>query len=232
MTRQVATPVEWIVGVTGKGMALEELVKNVRANKSRRGFNMMVEGKERLSIQKHASHLLPAMSSDALLTADYVNESHIRAFAEALEADADFHDRDASRQLTHPMQLPHPLQWLQRLPVFEKVRLLRLSETVSEFERMDFGLEGKKGLLRKRLRAARTYEDEWKKEDEDPFYDWKLVRKVHKSLKILRETFLGTKGLIESYFEEQEKALEFIRESPDLKIDEKKRFFQGGKHKS
>jgi hypothetical protein len=30
-------------------------------------------------------------------------------------------------------------------------------------------------------------QDEWKKEDEDPFYDWKLVRKVHKSLKILRE---------------------------------------------
>jgi hypothetical protein len=91
MARQVATPVEWIVGVIGKGMALEELVKNVRANKSRRGFNMMVEGKERLSIQKQlrhriaalvldpnccsASHLLPAMSSDALLTADYVNES-------------------------------------------------------------------------------------------------------------------------------------------------------------
>lgn len=23
-------------------------------------------------------------------------------------------------KLTHPMQLPHPLQWLQRLPVFEK----------------------------------------------------------------------------------------------------------------
>jgi hypothetical protein len=29
-----------------------------------------------------------------------------------------------------------------------------------------------------------------------------------------------------AYFEEQEKALEFIRESPDLKIDEKKRFFK------
>ncbi|KAJ7700128.1 acyl transferase/acyl hydrolase/lysophospholipase [Mycena rosella] len=125
---------------------------------------------------------------------------------------------------------------------------------------------GKKGLLRKKLRAARTYEewkqaalvldeylhfDEWKKEDEDSFYDWKLVRKVHRSLKTLREkkdvraclgvletcirsnfaahrpqTFLGTKDLIEAYFEEQEKALEFIRESPDLKIDEKKRFFK------
>ncbi|KAJ7781209.1 patatin-domain-containing protein [Mycena metata] len=130
---------------------------------------------------------------------------------------------------------------------------------------------GKKGLLRKRLRAAQSYEewkeaalvldeylhfDEWKKEDEDPFYDWKLVRKVQRSLRTLREkndvraclgvletcirsnfaavesprlyseTFLGTKDLIESYFKEQEKALEFIRESPDLKIDEKKRFFK------
>ncbi|KAF7352764.1 Patatin-like phospholipase domain-containing protein [Mycena venus] len=130
---------------------------------------------------------------------------------------------------------------------------------------------GKKGLLRKKLRASRNYEewkeaalvldeylhfDEWKKEDEDNFYDWKLVRKVHRSLKTLREkndvracmgvletcirsnfaavesprlyseTFLGTKDLIEAYFEEQEKALEFIRESPDLKIDEKKRFFK------
>jgi hypothetical protein len=69
---------------------------------------------------------------------------------------------------------------------------------------------GRKGVLRKRLRAARTYQvrssppfslsvlksfsqewkdaaqtldeylhfDEWKKMDEDPFYDWKLVKKV------------------------------------------------------
>ena len=29
--------------------------------------------------------------------------------------------------------------------------------------------------------------DEWKHIDEDPFYDWKLVRKVRKSLKTLRE---------------------------------------------
>lgn len=130
---------------------------------------------------------------------------------------------------------------------------------------------GKKGLLRKKLRGARNYEewkeaakvldnylqfDEWKKIDEDPFYDWKLVRKVKKSLTTLREkndargclgvletcirsnfagvesarlyseTFLGTKDLIESYFEELEHALEFIRITPDLSIDEKKRFFK------
>ncbi|KAF5333348.1 hypothetical protein D9611_002487 [Ephemerocybe angulata] len=58
---------------------------------------------------------------------------------------------------------------------------------------------GKKGALRKRLRASRTYEewkdaakvldnhlqfDEWKKVDEDPYYDWKLVKN---SLRALRE---------------------------------------------
>jgi len=70
---------------------------------------------------------------------------------------------------------------------------------------------GKKGLLRKKMRSARSWQvrtpglllpllwsyptlqewkeaaatldeylhfDEWKKVDEDPFYDWKLVRKV------------------------------------------------------
>jgi hypothetical protein len=29
--------------------------------------------------------------------------------------------------------------------------------------------------------------DEWKKVDEDPFYDWRLVKKVRRSLKTLRE---------------------------------------------
>ncbi|KAJ3544697.1 hypothetical protein NMY22_g2683 [Coprinellus aureogranulatus] len=130
---------------------------------------------------------------------------------------------------------------------------------------------GKKGALRKRLRAARTYEewkeaakaldnymhfDEWKRVDEDPYYDWKLVKKVKHSLKTLREksdargclgvletciranfaaiessrlyseTYLGTKDLIESYFDELEKSLEFIRNTPDLSIDEKRRFFK------
>jgi len=52
---------------------------------------------------------------------------------------------------------------------------------------------GRKGLLRKRLRASRSYQewkdaaevlddflyfDEWKRTDEDPFYDWRLIRKV------------------------------------------------------
>ncbi|KAF9247074.1 patatin-domain-containing protein [Melanogaster broomeanus] len=121
---------------------------------------------------------------------------------------------------------------------------------------------GRKGELRRRLRAARTYEEwkeaalildryldfhEWKQVDEDPFYDWKLVDKVNRSLRILREkndvrgvlgvletcirtnfagTFLGTKNLIESYHDEQEKALQFIRDSTELSNEEKKRFFK------
>ncbi|KAI0320813.1 patatin-domain-containing protein [Amylostereum chailletii] len=131
---------------------------------------------------------------------------------------------------------------------------------------------GRKGLLRKRLRASNTYEEwkdaaailddylgfnDWKKVDEDAFYDWKLVRKVKRSLSNLRqkndargvlgvletcmranfagvestrlysETFFGTKDLIESYITEQELALEYIRETPLLSIEEKKRFFKG-----
>ncbi|KAI6119316.1 acyl transferase/acyl hydrolase/lysophospholipase [Pisolithus croceorrhizus] len=121
------------------------------------------------------------------------------------------------------------------------------------------------GLLRKRLRAARTYDewkaaalaldeylgfDEWKKTNEDSFYDWKLIGKVNRSLRILREkkdvrgvlgvletcvrnnfggvesTFFGTKALIESYYNEQERALQFIRESGELSNEEKKRFFK------
>ncbi|KAL4075834.1 patatin-domain-containing protein [Scleroderma citrinum] len=130
---------------------------------------------------------------------------------------------------------------------------------------------GRKGLLRKRLRAARTYDEwkeaalaldeylnfnEWKKIDEDSFYDWKLVQRVHRSLKILREkkdirgvlgvletcirnnfagvestrlyseTFFRTKDMIESYYDEQERALQFIRESTELSNEEKKRFFK------
>ncbi|EEB87770.1 hypothetical protein MPER_14747, partial [Moniliophthora perniciosa FA553] len=46
------------------------------------------------------------------------------------------------------------------------------------------------------------------------------------SSRLYSETFLGTKNLIESYYDEEEKALEFIRESPQLTVDEKKKFFK------
>ncbi|ETW83956.1 hypothetical protein HETIRDRAFT_237210, partial [Heterobasidion irregulare TC 32-1] len=127
---------------------------------------------------------------------------------------------------------------------------------------------GRKGQLRKRLRAATTYQEwkdaaevldgyldfnEWKRVDEDPYYDWRLVRKVKRSLKTLRErndargvlgvletcmrsnfagvesarsTFYGTKDLLESYILEQEKALGYIRETHLLSTDEKRRFFK------
>ncbi|KAI0068836.1 patatin-domain-containing protein [Artomyces pyxidatus] len=130
---------------------------------------------------------------------------------------------------------------------------------------------GTKGLLRKRLRASTTYEEwkeaaevldehlkynDWKHVDEDPYYDWRLVRKVNRSLKVLREkndargilgvletciranfaavessrlyseTFYGSKDLVESYITEQEAALQYIRDTPLLSNDEKKRFFK------
>ncbi|PCH41001.1 patatin-domain-containing protein [Wolfiporia cocos MD-104 SS10] len=130
---------------------------------------------------------------------------------------------------------------------------------------------GRKGVLRQRLRSSKTYQewkdaalvlddymhfDEWKHTDEDPFYDWRLVRKVRRSLRTLREkkdargllgvletcirtnfagvessrlyseTFYGTKDLIEGKWNVHEKALEFIRESPDISLEEKKRFFK------
>ncbi|KDQ21031.1 hypothetical protein BOTBODRAFT_27050 [Botryobasidium botryosum FD-172 SS1] len=130
---------------------------------------------------------------------------------------------------------------------------------------------GRKGALRAKLRSATTYAewkeaarvldqylgfDEWKKEDEDPYFDWTLVKKVRRSLRSLRakddargvlgvlevciranfagtesprlysESYLGTKDLIESYVTEVESALAYIRESPKLSVEEKRRFFR------
>ncbi|KAA1466398.1 patatin-domain-containing protein [Dentipellis sp. KUC8613] len=130
---------------------------------------------------------------------------------------------------------------------------------------------GRKGLLRKRLRASTSYQEwkdtaavlddymhfnEWKSIEEDPFYDWRLVKKVKRSLKMLREkndargvlgvletclrhnfagvestrlyseTYYGTKTLVESYVTELESALKYVRETPLLSNEEKKRFFK------
>lgn len=66
-----------------------------------------------------------------------------------------------------------------------------------------------------KLRQAQTYEewketaiqldgflgfDEWKAIDEDPYYDWKLVRKVLKSLRLLRKSkdVRGVLGVLET----------------------------------
>ncbi|KIY71470.1 patatin-domain-containing protein [Cylindrobasidium torrendii FP15055 ss-10] len=130
---------------------------------------------------------------------------------------------------------------------------------------------GQKGKLRKTMRASKDYEewktaateldhymqfDQWKHVDEDPYYDWRLIKKVGRSLKMLREkgdargclgvletcirsnfagiessrlyseTYYGTKDLLEEYLAEQERALEYVRETPDLSLEEKKRFFK------
>ena len=74
---------------------------------------------------------------------------------------------------------------------------------------------GRKGRLRKKLRAATTYDqwketaleldeylgfDEWKRVDDDSFYDWRLVRKVLKSLRSLRKSndARGVLGVLET----------------------------------
>ncbi|KAF5388223.1 hypothetical protein D9615_000438 [Tricholomella constricta] len=259
------------------------------------------------------------LTTEALLAAEYIEESHIQAFADALGADELFFDnQDASSPNipgTPVSPVPPPQTRVRKVsalsdfaPVNLKVKRRRRKDRPHDkrsdwlflllrwpllffiflFIAAEFGFyivirqlvntkewitawRGKKGVLRKKLRAARTYEKwkeaaltldeflqfhEWKQVDEDPFYDWKLVKKVRRSLRTLREkkdargclgvletcirsnfagvessrlyseTFLGTKDLIESYFNELEKALEFIRETPELSIDEKKRFFK------
>ncbi|KAG6831598.1 hypothetical protein H0H92_009071 [Tricholoma furcatifolium] len=205
------------------------------------------------------------MTTEFLLSAEYLEESHIRAFADALNADQFFYEnQDASSPNIPgtPLPTPTPQTRIQKVsalsdfaPVKLKVKRRRKKDKphdkrsdwlfvllrwpllllftcvrISSSNLMGLG-RGKKGILRKNLRASRTYKEwkdaamtldeylhfhEWKKVDEDPLYDWRLVKR----------TFLGTKDLIESYFEELERALEFIRESIDLSIDEKKRFFK------
>ncbi|KAJ7068307.1 patatin-domain-containing protein [Mycena amicta] len=239
-----------------------------------------------------------------LFDEDFVNESHLRAFAEALESD----DNEANLKPVELSRVRKVSALSDFAPVNLRVKRRKRRESrkgskhdwsfilfrwpllafIFLFIATEFGLyvllrqlvnvkewisawRGQKGALRKKLRSAETYDewkeaarvmdeylhfDEWKKDDEDPFYDYKLLRRVHRSLKTLREqndvrgcmgvlatclrsnfaavesprlyseTFLGTKDLIESYFDEQEKAIALIRDSPELTIDEKKKFFK------
>lgn len=250
-----------------------------------------------------------------LFNEDFVDESHIEAFARALQMDENYFDHNAGVSSPGspgtPTPVPPRIRKVTALSDFAPVNLKVESRRKRKdknrrhdwwflllrwpllififlFIAAEFGLyvlirqlvngkewvyawRGKKGQLRKKMRASRTYEkwreaakeldgylqfDGWKKVDEDPFYDWKLVRKVRRSLRNLREkkdargclgvletcirsnfaavesprlyseTFLGTKDLIESYFNELEKSLEYIRETSDLSVDEKKRFFK------
>ncbi|KAF8812471.1 hypothetical protein BYT27DRAFT_7159930 [Phlegmacium glaucopus] len=261
-------------------------------------------------------HSKPQPTLEHLLTQDFVNESHIEAFAHALQLDESYFDThgDTSSPRTPGSPVSSAGTRIRKVaalsdfaPVNLKVTKRRKSTRHDKrhdwlflilrwpllsfillFIMAEFGLyviirqlvntkewisawRGQKGVLRKKLRSARSYQEwkeaaitldkylnfeEWKKVDEDSFYDWMLVRKVRRSLKTLREnnnvrgclgvletcmrsnfaavesprlyseTFLGTKDLIEAYFDELEKALEFIRETPVLSVEEKKRFFK------
>ncbi|KAI0092473.1 acyl transferase/acyl hydrolase/lysophospholipase [Irpex rosettiformis] len=256
----------------------------------------------------------------SVLDVDYVDEGHMRAFAEALKADEFSAIADDLTSPSSPLVGPstpfrHHVRKVSALsdfaPVNTRVRRRKKinSDRSADSRRQEwlfvlvrwplltiiffiiaaeFGFyilirqlvntkewliawRGRKGMLRKRLRGAKTYQewkdaalaldeylhfDEWKTVDEDSYYDWKLVRKVLRTLKSLRakndahgllgvletcirtnfaglesprlysETFYGTKDLIEAYVTEQERALEFIRNSPDISNEEKKRFFK------
>ncbi|KAL4081889.1 acyl transferase/acyl hydrolase/lysophospholipase [Scleroderma yunnanense] len=142
---------------------------------------------------------------------DYVDESHIDAFVAALHADelSGVDNLGAASPSTRPSTpVPHSprIQKVSALSDFAPVNL-KLFIFAAIF--VQFGLyvlirqlvntkewltawRGRKGLLRKRLRAARTYDEwkeaalaldeylnfnEWKKIDEDSFYDWKLVQR-------------------------------------------------------
>ncbi|CAA7259795.1 unnamed protein product [Cyclocybe aegerita] len=256
------------------------------------------------------------LALQSLFSEDYVNESHIEAFAHALRLDESYFDHHGYTSSPHPPGTPASptLPRIRKVsalsdfaPVNLKVKKRRKRDKTDKrhdylfillrwpllffiflFIMGEFGLyviirqlvntkewisawRGKKGQLRKKLRSARTYDEwkdaattmdkylnfeDWKKVDEDPFFDWMLVRKVKRSLKILREkndvrgclgvletcirsnfaavessrlyseTFLGTKDLIESYFDELERSLRCIRDAPELSLEEKKRFFK------
>ncbi|KAI0699797.1 acyl transferase/acyl hydrolase/lysophospholipase [Cytidiella melzeri] len=251
---------------------------------------------------------------------DYVDESHMSAFEEALKADEFSGITDELASPASPLVVPsspfgHRVRKVSALsdfaPVNQRVRRRRKSGSARTTDSRrqewlfvlvrwpllslifliiaaEFGLyilirqlvntkewliawRGRKGVLRKRLRGAKSYQewkdaalamdeylhfDEWKSIEEDPYYDWKLARKVLRTLRNLRakndargllgvletcirtnfagvesprlysETFYGTKDLIESYVTEQEKAIEFIRNTPEISNEEKKRFFK------
>ncbi|KAF7799125.1 hypothetical protein EIP86_010355 [Pleurotus ostreatoroseus] len=225
------------------------------------------------SSTKHPTHVRD-------LDRDYADERHIRAFAEALNTDEFVEISETPTPGSpHVGAFATPGRRVRKVsalsdfaPVNQRVTSLYIliRQLVNTKEWL-IAWRGRKGLLRKRLRSARTYQewkdaaqtldeylkfDAWKTIDEDPFYDWKLVRKVLRTLRSMRakndvygvlgvletcirtnfagtesprlysETFYGTKDLIEAYVAEQEIALEFIRDSPDLSNEEKKRFFK------
>ncbi|CCA70479.1 related to TGL4-triacylglycerol lipase [Serendipita indica DSM 11827] len=164
-----------------------------------------------------------------------------------------------------------PLLFLLAIVIFGQFGLyVAIRQVVNALEWL-FAWRGRKGVLRKKLRSAQSYEewkeaalkldeylgfDEWKREEEDPYHDYLLVKKVRRSLRSLRqkndargllgvldlclranfagtesarlysETFYGTKDSVEAYINEVEAAIDFVRRSPDITLDEKRRFFK------
>ncbi|KAG5649037.1 hypothetical protein DXG03_000386 [Asterophora parasitica] len=234
------------------------------------------------------------LTTEALLSADYVEESHIQAFADALGADELFFDHNDASSPNIPGTPASPVsapatrvRKVSALSDFAPVNLKvkrrnRKKDRSSHGKRSDwlflllrwpllffiflfiageFGFyivirqlvntkewitawRGKKGVLRKKLRASKNYQEwkenaltldeflhfhEWKQVDEDPFYDWKLVKKMREDvLGFWKHAFalISLEWNHQAYFDELGTALEFIRETPELSIDEKKRFFK------
>ncbi|KAG8798557.1 hypothetical protein FRC16_007031, partial [Serendipita sp. 398] len=251
------------------------------------------------------------------LNANFIEESHIAAFAAALKAEEDSSDPEASganspivppTPRTHPrvrkisamsdfapiqqrvkrsgrrkrvksapqrefiFQLARwPLLFLLAVVIFAQFGLyVAIRQVVNTIEWL-FAWRGRKGVLRQKLRGAQNYDqwkeaasklDEylgfntWKQEEEDPYYDYLLVKKVRRSLRLLRqkndargllgvldlclranfagtessrlysESFYGTKDSVEAYISEVESAIDYVRRSQDITLDEKRRFFK------
>ncbi|KAG8834874.1 hypothetical protein FRC17_006619 [Serendipita sp. 399] len=201
-----------------------------------------------------------------------IPDSHIATFAAALKAEEDVSDQDASganSPIVPPTPRTHPrVRKISALSDFAPIQ--QKVKRSGSFAESIIG-RGRKGVLRQKLRAASTYEqwkeaamtldeylgfDVWKQEEEDPYHDYLLVKKVRRSLRILRqkndargllgvldlclranfagtessrlysETFYGTKESVEAYISEVESAIDFVRRSPDISLDEKRRFFK------
>lgn len=88
-----------------------------------------------------------------------------------------------------------------------------------------------------KLRQAQTYEewketaiqlddflgfDDWKAIDEDPYYDWKLVRKVLKSLRLLRKSkdVRGVLGVLETCIRTNFAGVESARWAVSFSLEE------------
>ncbi|KAG8907025.1 hypothetical protein FRB99_005545 [Tulasnella sp. 403] len=209
---------------------------------------------------------------------DYVNEEHMEAFARALETE----DGENTAVNSPVISTRHAGHFHERTPKIsalsdfapeeEPRRRARQAGRHLPYPEMAAARRGKKGALRAKLRASKSYDEwkeaakvldeymrlnEWKKEPEDAYYDHALVKKVFRSLRTLREqdnaqellgvlevciranfagmesqrlyseTYYRTKDLIEAYVTEVERALVYIRETPKLSIEEKRKFFRG-----